>query len=207
MTLGENIRRIRKERHLTIKQLVGVSESYMRAYEVGDRHPKADRIEAIAIALGVNPETLQNSEFDSIRAMHRLFQIFRQYSGELKEMEDDTICISFESLNYPMSCWYKRYMEYQYELLECDKIKDPIERADRLVKTENAFLLWMDNFPEGLPDPNWADHTKQHDAGMDYIGLHPLNDPENPMTEAEKQKHNQKAKELFNGKRKSKKQN
>ncbi len=64
MTLGENIRRIRKERHMTLKQLeqtVGISESYMHAYEVGDRHPKVDKIEAIAIALGVNPEALHNS--------------------------------------------------------------------------------------------------------------------------------------------------
>lgn len=43
MTIGENIRRIRKERGLTLKQLgeaVGVSEAYIRAYESGRRNPK-----------------------------------------------------------------------------------------------------------------------------------------------------------------------
>ena len=43
MTIGENIRRIRKERGLTLKQLgdeVGVSEAYIRAYETGRRNPK-----------------------------------------------------------------------------------------------------------------------------------------------------------------------
>ena len=61
MTLGENIRRIRKERGLTMRQLgekVGVSESYMRAYEVGERHPKQDKIEKIAIALHVEIKAL-----------------------------------------------------------------------------------------------------------------------------------------------------
>ncbi|MCR5627435.1 MAG: hypothetical protein K6F99_08955 [Lachnospiraceae bacterium] len=37
----------------------------------------------------------------------------------------------------------------------------------------------------------------RHDKGMDYIGLHPLNDPENPMSDKEKKMHTQKAKELF----------
>lgn len=43
MTVGENIRRIRQERHLTQKQLgemVGASEAYIRAYESGRRNPK-----------------------------------------------------------------------------------------------------------------------------------------------------------------------
>ena len=46
MTIGENIRRIRKERGLTLKQLgdaVGVSEAYIRAYESGRRNPKQSR--------------------------------------------------------------------------------------------------------------------------------------------------------------------
>ena len=43
MTVGENIRRIRKDCGLTLKELgdmVGVSEAYIRAYESGRRNPK-----------------------------------------------------------------------------------------------------------------------------------------------------------------------
>ena len=207
MTLGENIRRIRKERGLTIKQLgqkVGVSESYMRAYEVGERNPKQDKIEKIAIALGVNPETLQNSEFDAIRAMHRLFQIFRQYGGELFENEDEYVCIKFSTLQPLLGYWKERYDQYQKELEECDTIKNPHEKAARLIEIENEFWMWMDVFPEQV-DQGWLEHEKNYDAGMDYMSLHPLNDPENPMTEEEKRIHNLRAKALFEGKEKPKK--
>ncbi len=84
MTVGENIRRIRKERGLTQKQLgelVGASEAYIRAYESGRRNPKPSSLEKIANALAVNPEVLENSDFDMVKAMHRLFQIARQYNG------------------------------------------------------------------------------------------------------------------------------
>lgn len=48
MTVGENIRRIRQERHLTQRQLgemVGASEAYIRAYESGRRNPKPSSLE------------------------------------------------------------------------------------------------------------------------------------------------------------------
>ena len=203
MTLGENIRRIRKERGLTMRQLgekVGVSESYMRAYEVGERHPKQDKIEKIAIALVVNPETLQNSEFDSVRAMHRLFQIFRQYGGVLFENDEEEVCIKFSSLQSIMTYWKDRYDQYQKDLAECDNIKNPLQKANRLIEIENEFWMWMDTFPANIPEDQ-LEHLQRHDAGMDYIGLHPLNDPEAPMSEEEKKKHNQRAKELLNGKK------
>ena len=85
MTVGENIRRIRQERNLTQRQLgemVGASEAYIRAYESGRRNPKPSSLEKIADALSVNPEVLTNSDFDGIKAIHRLFQIFRQYDAD-----------------------------------------------------------------------------------------------------------------------------
>lgn len=91
MTVGENIRRIRQERNLTQRQLgemVGASEAYIRAYESGRRNPKPSSLEKIADALSVNPEVLANSDFDGIKAIHRLFQIFRQYDGQLFEYQD-----------------------------------------------------------------------------------------------------------------------
>ena len=91
MTIGENIRRIRQERGLTQRQLgelVGASEAYIRAYESGRRNPKPASLEKIAEALAVNSEVLTNSDFDGIKALHRLFQIFRQYDGHLFEYQD-----------------------------------------------------------------------------------------------------------------------
>jgi len=57
MTIGENIRRLRKARGLTLKELgdmVGVSESYIRAYESGRRNPKPSSFQTLADAFGVN---------------------------------------------------------------------------------------------------------------------------------------------------------
>lgn len=61
MTTGENIRRIRKERGLTQKQLgelCGINEANIRKYELGNQNPKIDTIQKIAIALGVDPFSL-----------------------------------------------------------------------------------------------------------------------------------------------------
>ena len=117
MTTGENIRRIRKYRNLTIQELadmVGVSEAYIRAYETGRRNPKPDSLEKIANALAVNPEVLKNSDFDGMAAMHRLFQIFRQYSGELHEVTDrdgnERIAVSFGSL-FLMASWFLKFQK------------------------------------------------------------------------------------------------
>lgn len=51
-------------------------------------------------------------------------------------------------------------------------------------------------FPQQIPAEH-LEYMNRHDKGMDYVGLHPLNDPEAPMTEEEKKYHSQKAKELF----------
>jgi len=68
--------------------MVGASEAYIRAYESGRRNPKPSSLATIANALSVNTEVLANSDFDGIKAIHRLFQIFRQYDGHLFECQD-----------------------------------------------------------------------------------------------------------------------
>ena len=130
MTVGENIRRIRKERGLTQKQLgelVGASEAYIRAYESGRRNPKPSSLEKIANALAVNPEVLENSDFDMIKAMHRLFQIARQYNGHLFACKDDegndTVGIRFETLTL-MNAWCQRYEKFLEDVEKCNEIKD-----------------------------------------------------------------------------------
>ena len=182
MTVGENIRRIRKQRGLTLQQLgdeIGVSEAYIRAYESGRRNPKQKNLEAIANALHVNVETLTGADFDGVKAMHRLFQIFRQYPGELIEIKDssegsDGIVITFRGLTL-MSSWYERYEEYQKEIEECNKIKDPKKKANALLAAEDSFNLWMDVYPETEKWPIRLDIQKSHDKTMDYIGLNPKN--------------------------------
>jgi transcriptional regulator with XRE-family HTH domain len=63
MTVGENIRKIRKEKGLTQKKLgelcyPSISESTIRKYELGILKPKIERKIIIAKALNVNPQYL-----------------------------------------------------------------------------------------------------------------------------------------------------
>ncbi len=182
MTVGENIRRIRQERGLTQRQLgemVGASEAYIRAYESGRRNPKPSSLEKIAEALAVNPEVLANSDFDGIKAMHRLFQVFRQYNGHLFECKDeegnDAIGISFGTLTL-MSSWLDRYEKYMEEVKKCNEIKDVKSRAEALLRAEASFNLWMDVYPESEPFQMNLQIQAAHDATMDKIGLNPKND-------------------------------
>lgn len=179
MTIGENIRRIRKERGLTLKQLgdaVGVSEAYIRAYESGRRNPKQQSLETLATALHVNVESLTGSNFDGVKAMHRLFQVFRQYNGELTTYTDqegnERIAVSFGSLVL-MSSWMERYEKYQKEIKECEKIKDVTKKAAALLQVEESFNLWMDIYPESEPWFEKLEAQKKHDQFMDFLGQNP----------------------------------
>lgn len=181
MTVGENIRRIRQERNLTQKQLgelVGASEAYIRAYESGRRNPKPKSLETIAKALAVNPEVLTNSEFDGVKAMHKLFQVFRQYNGHLFECKDDegndAVGINFGTLTL-MNSWFNRYEEYLKEVERCNQIKDVRQRGEALLKAEADFNVWMDIYPESEPFPMSLQIQKTHDEFMDKMGLNPKN--------------------------------
>lgn len=63
---SRKIKKLRGKRQLTQKQLAelsGVSESAMRSYELGDRKPKKEVLERIAMALRVRSEYLSAPEF------------------------------------------------------------------------------------------------------------------------------------------------
>ena len=112
--------------------MVGASEAYIRAYVNGRRNPKPSSLEKIADALSVNPEVLENSDFDGIKALHRLFQIFWQYDVQLFECQDkarnDMVGISFGTLSL-MRSWLDRYEEYMEEVEKCNEIKDVKKRG------------------------------------------------------------------------------
>lgn len=186
MTIGENIRRIRKARGLTIRQLgemIGVSESYVRAYESGRRHPKDSSLQEIANALAVNPEVLKNSDFDGITAMHRLFQVFRQYGGHLSEITRDGeeatyVALTFNSLGL-MRSWLYRYEEYEEQVRKANLLPNNAARANALMAAEESFNLWMDMYPETDPDQKMVEIQRTFDEHVDYYGLHPKTPEDN----------------------------
>lgn len=61
MTIGENIKKTRKQANLTQRQLaekLAVSQAMIAQYESGERNPKRETVEKIAKALGVDPFSL-----------------------------------------------------------------------------------------------------------------------------------------------------
>lgn len=78
MTVGENIKRIRKEKKLTQKSLGELcqpksSESTIRKYELGILNPKIETIQKIANALGVSLNDLLPDSFEqTVRIGHDL---------------------------------------------------------------------------------------------------------------------------------------
>ena len=173
MTVGENIRRIRLERNLTQKQLgelLGTSEAYIRAYESGRRNPKPATLQKIADVLGVNSEVLENSSFDAVTAMHRLFQLFRQYKGHLFEYKDESgetkVALQLETLSL-MYTWYLRYEEYLNEIADATSIKDVKQRANALLKAESDFDFWMDVYPEEHKFSDMLKLQKEYDMLQD----------------------------------------
>ena len=177
MTVGENIRILRKERGLTLKQLgdmIGVSEAYIRAYESGKRNPKIQSLQTLANALSVNVEALNNSTFDSITAMHRLFQVFRQYTGNLIEVNiggEEEVAVSFGTLP-AMRSWFERYQKYLEDVEACNQIKDVKARGEALIEAEASFDRWMDTYPEQETNTMMLEIMRAHDKNMDEIRKH-----------------------------------
>lgn len=67
--VGDNIRKIRKLRGLTLKELgnmLGVSETNIRAYESGKRNPKYETIKRFASALEVDVSALRGYKEERI---------------------------------------------------------------------------------------------------------------------------------------------
>ena len=67
MTVHENIRKFRKEKNLTQKQLGDlcnpkIAEANIRKYELGKANPKVETLERIANALGIPPMSLLGFE-------------------------------------------------------------------------------------------------------------------------------------------------
>ena len=145
MTIGENIKRIRQQRGLTqdeLGYLVGVADTMIRKYELGIANPKPKKLEAIAFALGVNVEVLKNSNFDNTTAMHRLFQLFRQYGGSFDQAGN----LHLQKMD--LRPWYERWKLYKQELSEAQNIPDKEKRAYAIEDAEDKFNWWMDTYPK-----------------------------------------------------------
>ena len=119
MLIGDNIRRLRKERGITQKklgELCGIAEPNIRKYESGKQNPKLETIEKIASALGVTAFDLMGIEYFDLKnpdagrqyAEYEGFQKYLQSIGfsirEIQEREDScSYAISGNGLDLTLS--------------------------------------------------------------------------------------------------------
>lgn len=173
MTIGENIRRIRKAKNMTMVTLaekIGCDAALIRKYEIGERNPKRDRLEAIANALGVNVEVLANSEFDGVTAMHWLFQLFNAYGGKMKlekdENGDEEIYLALPKLEL-MKSWYEEYCSYEKKFPEekdsYATVDEFVQHGNELIVAGREFQDWMDRYPETETEPERIQRQQEHD--------------------------------------------
>lgn len=93
MTLGGNIRKLRKERRLTQKQLgelCGINEAQIRRYELGGKNskPKIATLEKIADALDVSIYELMNFDEDYTQSEKtRMIKYLKQLEAGINHIE------------------------------------------------------------------------------------------------------------------------
>lgn len=118
MGVGENIKRIRKEKKLTQKQLgerLGVSQAAIGQFENGKSSPRLETIKKIALALDVSEDKLLDRVYDDDLATAMLEILERDLFGKPYLSENDR--------NY--------YIEkIKDKLIEASNIEDDLERDD-----------------------------------------------------------------------------
>jgi len=187
MTVGEKIKKIRKRSDLSSKelaQIIGVSEPYMSAYENGKRNPKEDTLDKIADALGVHPQALVDNEFDCIAAMHKLFDIFRMYEGDIIDSEtikekvnngtfdngdDCNVYITFKGLSSFLFSWLLQYEEMKEKIEETKSIKNISKKLKAEKEIEENFDMWMDLYPTSEPNKEMLEFALKSDKRLNSI--------------------------------------
>lgn len=132
MTVAENIKRIRKERGFTQKQLAekcGMTESTLRQYEIGYRNPKIETLHKIAKGLGVSIILLVDGCENKYPLTHTDYQIdlYNSMTDEEKEIasqyEKSVTCIVENATTTPHTI-AAHFDGDEYTEEELDKIRE-----------------------------------------------------------------------------------
>ncbi|MFV0362377.1 MAG: helix-turn-helix domain-containing protein [Suipraeoptans sp.] len=114
MTVGENIKKIRKQKGLTQKrlgELCGMNEVQIRQYELGKANPKIETVDKIASALGVKivdimeqftmEQWKNTSEFQKIdKTSNAIIAIIAVLTDIYGKVEDKDVMGDYFSSNY-----------------------------------------------------------------------------------------------------------
>ena len=144
--IGENIRRIRREKKITQKKLAemtGLTNVVINYYEHGAKNPTIETVRKIAEALGVEPEKLTGEKLTDQKAVKRLFSVFREFGGQMF-INDGKIAVSFQKLD--LKAFYDRYQEYIQAEAAAEEETDPEKQAEIKKAARSSFEEWMDAY-------------------------------------------------------------
>ena len=100
MKTGELIKKYRKLRKITQRQLAtacGQTDSAIRNYELGNRTPGQEQIQAVAGALDISSEALREVPLESSRqALELLFRLDEEFGLEPMEV-DGMLVLGFDA--------------------------------------------------------------------------------------------------------------
>lgn len=143
MTVAENIKRLRKERGFTQKQLAekcGMSESTLRQYEIGYRNPKIETLHRIAKALDKSIILLVEGCEDKYPLTNTDYQldIYNSMTDEEKEISaiiDQAVWIakSTDISNVRLNQFENKLLG-NYRLLNEDGKKEANKRVEELTE-------------------------------------------------------------------------
>lgn len=168
MTIGDKIKKFRKYRNMTQKQLgilCGFSENTadvrIRQYESNSKIPKDDMLKNIADALNVNVCALNESSLYAAEdVMFSLFELDDHYSIPLFKIIDDT------DSSFPQE---RIAIAFKYKLIN-DFLKEWLIRKEELsagIITKEEYFEWKINWPDTCddcgkfePSKKWRKHDK-----------------------------------------------
>lgn len=143
ITVGEKIRKFRREQNLLQKDLAQkcrMSESAIRNYELGNRTPSPKHLEVIASALGVSVFAISEPNLNSeLGVMHALFELEENYNLRVIE-ENDVYYLQAA----PKKIGQANISELVIEWGEANKKYQAGEM------TKEGYAHWKNTFPKSI---------------------------------------------------------
>lgn len=104
MTVGERIRRVRKERNLTqrfVADEAGINAALLQKYEYGQRNPSDKQLAKIANVLGVPPESLRPPKIETdMELLYALQEISANFGTVQIDDDGQGVHVRFDQVRF-----------------------------------------------------------------------------------------------------------
>ena len=183
-TTGMRIRYFRKKAGLTQKELaekIGLSDSALRNYELGNRKPDRDTLTCIADALQVSYYALSMYDMSEInRTLHFLFEMEEMY--QLKpDVIDGELVLRFDTKRLRELIGDDPFTDEEPELTEeeereLDELLEKVPAPAAAIDLENNIRNWYDaytDYQEGrINQDTYEDWKFKYPAFAGFDGDH-----------------------------------